>query len=133
MNAVKKNIIIAVVAGVFIFSAFAAEIAPASGPKAPVSEKKVPAVGWNHEKNKPFRLEDTDCKKVEVTGLPQVIKSAVLSKFVAYSIEDAYQGIDGVYRLVLKSATSRRIAYYEEDGNYLKQEAVKGIQLVTLR
>ena len=61
-------------------------------------------------------------KKNEVrTELPQAVKSAVISKYVAYAI-----------KLILKGDRNKLIVYYTADGEYLSQETVKTVQMVAL-
>ena len=121
--------IIAVVAGIFTFSAFIIDIVPSSETRAKMipSRTKVVRVAQERMTSCPARGE-----KVGIDELPQAVKSAVISRFVAFSIEEAFRGKEDTYCLILKNGTSKRKAYYKEDGEYLKQEAVKEVQLVSL-
>lgn len=133
MKNTGKNIVMALLAGIFIFSAFSINIVSLSATELPKYETKTGNTAVKSANIGLRFLGDIEGRVVEIAGIPQKIKSAVISKFVAYSIEDAFLGKDGVYRLVLKNESSRRIAYYAEDGEYLKQETVKeGMRLVSL-
>lgn len=72
-------------------------------------------------------------KKNEVrTELPQAVKSAVISKYVAYAIEQFSFEENSVYKLILKGDRNKLIVYYTADGEYLSQETVKTVQMVAL-
>lgn len=72
-------------------------------------------------------------KKNEVrTELPQAVKSAVISKYVAYAIEQFSFEENSVYKLILKGDRNKLIVYYTADGEYLRQETVKTVQMVAL-
>lgn len=133
MKNAGKNIMVALLAGIFIFSAFSIDIVSLSATEILKHETKTENAAVKSANIGLRFLGDIEGSDVEIAGIPQKIKSAVISKFVAYSLEGAFLGKDGVYRLVLKNGSSRRIAYYAEDGEYLKQETIKeGMRLVSL-
>ncbi len=133
MKNMGKNMMVAFLAGVFIFSAFSINIESLSATEISKHKTKTGNAAVKSANIGLRFLGNIDGRSMEIAGIPQKIKSAVISKFVAYSIEDAFLGEDGIYRLVLKNESSRRIAYYAEDGEYLKQETVKEeMRLVSL-
>lgn len=69
---------------------------------------------------------------VLIENVPQAVKSAVISKYAAYVIHQVYEEENDVYKLVLKNDQLRLIAYYTADGEYLRQEIVKPVQMVKL-
>lgn len=132
MKNIKQNIAVALIAGIFTFSAFAVDIVPSSESRAKMIPPKAKVSAVKQDKVVSYPLKEYFGEEVEIAELPQALKSAVISKFVAFSIEKAFMNEGNTYCLTLKNGTSRRIAYYKEDGEYLKQEAVKEIQLVAL-
>lgn len=123
----KKNIGIAVVLGIFILSVFLTDIVPTSESIAKdlkINERlnNHPEISWMSGKENGIVLSD----------LPQVVKSAVISKYIAYSMETISREQESVFRIVLKNESSRLVVYYTEEGEYLRQEAVKPVQMVAL-
>ena len=106
MKNIKRTLWIAIVVGAFTLSAFAVD-----------SESLLQKV----EKKNEVRTE-----------LPQAVKSAVISKYVAYAIEQFSFEENSVYKLILKGDRNKLIVYYTADGEYLSQETVKTVQMVAL-
>ena len=106
MKNIKRTLWIAIVVGAFTLSAFAVDLVPTS---------------------------ESLLQKVEIrTELPQAVKSAVISKYVAYAIEQFSFEENSVYKLILKGDRNKLIVYYTADGEYLSQETVKTVQMVAL-
>lgn len=70
--------------------------------------------------------------QVQIEELPQVVKSAIATKYAAYAIQEAYKGNDDTYKLILKNADAKLIVYYKAEGAFLKAETVRTEQMVVL-
>ena len=105
MKNIKRTLWIAIVVGAFTLSAFAVDLVPTS---------------------------ESLLQNEVRTELPQAVKSAVISKYVAYAIEQFSFEENSVYKLILKGDRNKLIVYYTADGEYLSQETVKTVQMVAL-
>ena len=110
MKNIKRTLWIAIVVGAFTLSAFAVDLVPTSE----------------------SLLQKVEKKNEVRTELPQAVKSAVISKYVAYAIEQFSFEENSVYKLILKGDRNKLIVYYTADGEYLSQETVKTVQMVAL-
>ena len=129
MKNIKRTLWIAIVVGAFTLSAFAVDLVPTSE----------------------SLLQKVEKKNEVRTELPQAVKSAVISKYVAYAIEQFSFEENSVYKLILKGDQfiaiafqnqfinrilkgdrNKLIVYYTADGEYLSQETVKTVQMVAL-
>ncbi len=122
----KKNIGIAVVLGIFILSVFLTDIVPTS--ESIAKDLKINERLNNHPEISRMSGKENG---IVLSDLPQV-KSAVISKYIAYSMETISREQESVFRIVLKNESSRLVVYYTEEGEYLRQEAVKPVQMVAL-
>lgn len=132
MNNIGKNTLVAVAVGVVIFSAFAFKVVPTSESMSKGLEKKRTIENVIPAGEIRFALGDETYTKVEIDDLPQVVKSAVIIKYVAYSIDEVYRDHDDTYKVVLKNGLGKLITYYDASGEHLKQETVKPVQIVAL-
>ena len=123
----KKNIGIAVVLGIFILSVFLTDIVPTS--ESIAKDLKINERLNNHPEISRMSGKENG---IVLSDLPQVVKSAVISKYIAYSMETISREQESVFRIVLKNESSRLVVYYTEEGDYLRQEAVKPVQMVAL-
>lgn len=128
MNNLGKSLLVAVGIGAIVLSAFVIDIVPTSESMARCLTKK--------ERNTKISSINTgihhqEYAEIELVDLPQVVKSAVISKYIAYSIDEVFQNNED-YKIILKSDRSRLIVYYDGVGEYLKQELVKPVQLVSI-
>ncbi len=123
----KKNIVIAVVLGIFILSVFLTDIVPTS--ESIAKDLKINERLNNHPEISRMSGKENG---IVLSDLPQVVKSAVISKYIAYSMETISREQESVFRIVLKNESSRLVVYYTEEGEYLRQEAVKPVQMVAL-
>lgn len=71
--------------------------------------------------------------KSSSTTLPQSVRYAIAEKYVAHAVKEFSVTQEGNYKVILRNEHSRLIVYYSPDGEYLKQEMVKPIQIVALR
>ena len=110
MKNIKRTLWTASVVGAFTLSAFAVDLVPTSE----------------------SLLQKVEKKNEVRTELPQAVKSAVISKYVAYAIEQFFFEENSVYKLILKGDRNKLIVYYTADGEYLSQETVKTVQMVAL-
>lgn len=113
---------------VVMFSAFTIDIVPTSESLARSICKKQGVTG---DASINMNCQDNRNIKMDVSALPQAIKSAVVPKYVAYAIDEAWAESSDRYKLVLKNGKTKLIVYYSADGEFLGQEAVKVAQLVT--
>lgn len=127
MSNIRKNTWVAVVLGIFTLSVFVIDIVPTS--ESMVKELKIREKAKNQS---PVCGTDKGGNAVALADLPQAVKSAVISKYIAYSMEDISRDQQGIYRIVLKNENARLITYYTAEGEYLRQEAVKPVQMVAL-
>lgn len=74
--------------------------------------------------------DDVTYSKVEVADVPEAVKSAVTAKYADYSIGEAYKGSDNSYKLVIKKEEAKLTVYYNEAGEFQKEEASKEVQTV---
>ena len=80
----------------------------------------------------PFVLGCETYEPVSKEELPQEVRSAIASRYVAYAISSVFRDHEDNYKVILKSQSSKMIAFYSADGEYLKQEIVKPVQIVAL-
>ena len=69
--------------------------------------------------------EEVTYVKVEVAEVPEAVTKAVASKYEGYAIEEAAKGSDNSYKLVIKKEEAKLTVYYNEAGEFLKEEAPK--------
>lgn len=110
-------------------SVFAMDIVPSSKSMAKELEKrqirKTVVAGANY-----FAGENVSCCSIE--DLPQRVKSAVIGKYVAYSIDRIFRESNDVFKIVLKNQYSRLNTYYSGEGEFLKQDVVEPVRMVEL-
>lgn len=63
--------------------------------------------------------------KVEVAEVPETVTEAVAAKYEGYTLEEAAKGSDNSYKLVLKKEDAKLTVYYNEAGEFVKEDAVK--------
>ena len=133
MKNIGKSALIVAVIGAITFSAYTINIVS-------TSESKVK--GLEMKKNQqdtlepagvvPFVLGCETYEPIGVSELPQEIRSEVASRYVAYAVSKAYRDHEDSYKIVLRNKHSKMVAFYSADGEYLKQEIVKPVQVVAL-
>lgn len=110
-------------------SFFAMDIVPSSESMAKGLEKrqirKTVVGGTSY-----FAGENVICCGIE--DLPQRVKSAVIGKYVAYSIDRIFRESNDVFKIVLKNQYSRLITYYSGEGEFLKQDVMEPVRIVEL-
>ncbi len=131
-NIVKGALVIAV-GGAITFSVYTINIVSTSESKIKCLEgKKVQQDTWEASGVVPFVLGCETYEPVSVSELPQEIRSEVASRYVAYAVSKVYRDHENSYKIVLRNKNSKMIAFYNADGEYLKQEIVKPVQVVAL-
>ena len=65
---------------------------------------------------------DVTFEKIETADVPQVVSSAALEKYAGYAIEEAYKGSDNTFKLVLKKDDAKLTVYYNESGEFVKED-----------
>lgn len=81
----------------------------------------------------PFVLGCTTYEPVNVSDLPQEIRSEVSARFAAYAVSGAFKDHEDAYKIVLRNKQSKMYAFYNADGEYLRQETVKPVQVIALK
>ncbi len=132
MRNINRNILITTVVAAVVLVAFAVDIVPSSESLSQKMEKKELVQAVNFLENDALSMKIDNYVKISISELPQTVKSAVISKYVAYSIEQVFQAGNTVFRLVLKDKQKKLVVYYTADGEYLSQEVLENIQLVKL-
>lgn len=76
--------------------------------------------------------EEVTYTKIEVAEVPEKVATAVAAKYEGYAIEEASKGSDNSYKLVIKKDDLTLTVYFNESGEFQKEDAVKaaGIMLV---
>ena len=65
-------------------------------------------------------------------ALPEAVAVAVSEDYEGYVVEQAAKGTDNSYRLLIKNGDRQLMVYYNEDGEFLKEEALDLETLVVL-
>ena len=68
--------------------------------------------------------------KIEVSEIPNVVRTAVAAKFSAYVIDKVFKGDDDCYKLILKRNDKKITVYYNKNGEFQKEETDVSAQLV---
>lgn len=133
MKNTGKSILIGAVAGTILCSAFAFNVVSTSESMARGLEyKEAVKAAQLPEGEVYFALGDDTYTRIEIAALPQALRSAVMTRYVAYSIAEAYKDHDNIYKLVLKNEVGKMITYYNGVGEYLSEETIKPVQMVAL-
>lgn len=77
-----------------------------------------------------FADNEVTYTKIETAELSQEVKAGVEAKFPGYSIEEAYKGSDNGYKLVLKKDEASVTTYFNEKGEFVKEDTGAGVQTV---
>lgn len=63
--------------------------------------------------------------KVEVSEVPEKVATAVAAKYEGYAIDEAAKGSDNSYKLVIKKDDATLTVYFNETGEFLKEDTAK--------
>ncbi len=133
MKNIGKGALVMAVVGAIIFSAYTINIVSTSESKVKcLKVKKIEQDTLEPTGFVPFVLGCETYEPVSVGELPQEIRSEVASRYVAYAVSKVYRDHEDSYKIVLRNKTSKMIAFYSADGEYLRHEIVKPIQVVAL-
>lgn len=69
--------------------------------------------------------EEVTYTKIEVAEVPEKIATAVAAKYEGYAIEEAAKGSDNSFKLVIKKDDAKMTVYFNEAGEFLKEDAAK--------
>ena len=69
---------------------------------------------------------------IDVSEVPEAVAAAVSEDYEGYVVEQAAKGTDNSYRLLIKNGDRQLMVYYNEDGEFLKEEALDLETLVVL-
>ena len=69
--------------------------------------------------------EEVEYNKIDIDQLPADIISAVQQSFKESTIENAFVGTDGSYKLVVKEDKKMSLVYFSKDGKFIKSEPIK--------
>lgn len=61
--------------------------------------------------------------KITTDSLPEVVKTAVATKYAGYTIEEAYKGSEKNYKLIIKKEETKTTVLYSETGEFKKEES----------
>lgn len=67
--------------------------------------------------------EEVAYTKIEVADVPEKVATAVAAKYEGYTIDEASKGSDNSYKLVIKKEDAKLTVYFNEAGEFLKEEA----------
>lgn len=121
MKNIGKGMMTTVIVAILTVGAFVVDIVPTSA--TILKRHAIEAGRWSA-----LRIYT----ETGVNSLPQGIKSAVISKYIAYCIHHVSVDENGVYKITLKNEHSRLRVYYDKDGEFLKQEQLKPVQMIAL-
>ena len=130
---IGRNILWVVLAGAVILLAYMFNVVePADSKSEELATKKEAQVMPEAAGVVPFVLGCETYEPVAKEALPQEVRSAIATRYVAYAISNVFKDHEDNYKVVLKNQNSKMIAFYTADGEYLKQEVVKPVQVVAL-
>lgn len=132
MKNLKKNILVILAIVSFLFLSFAIELVPSSAKVLENGIRKNTEQKGLQPIETYFMQNGNTYGRIAIVDIPQAIRSAVLSKYVAYSIDDVFQDKADSYKLILKNGKNKLVVYYSEDGVFLKHEKVKVAEMVAL-
>ncbi len=133
MKNIGKSALVVAVVGAITFSAYTIDLVSTSESKAKCLEVKKANKDIEEPAGVvPFVLGCETYEPVNVNDLPQEIRSEVAARYVAYAVSKVYRDHEDSYKIVLRNKTSKMIAFYSADGEYLKQEIVKPVQVIAL-
>lgn len=61
--------------------------------------------------------------RVELSAVPQIVKSEVAIKYAAYRIGESYRGSDDTYKLIIENGNSKLILIYHKNGQCVKGDS----------
>ena len=61
--------------------------------------------------------------KIEVAEVPEKVAAAVTAKYEGYTTKEAAKGSDNSYKLIIEKGDSTLTVYFNEAGEFLKEEA----------
>ncbi|RKD87870.1 hypothetical protein [Mangrovibacterium diazotrophicum] len=66
--------------------------------------------------------QDVTYQEIETTALPEAINTALSSKYSGYSLDKAWKGDDGSYKVAISSGDMKYDLFYTEAGELVKVE-----------
>lgn len=69
--------------------------------------------------------EEVTYTQIEVAEVPEKVATAVAAKYEGYAIEEAAKGADNSFKLVIKKDDAKMTVYFNEAGEFLKEDAAK--------
>lgn len=69
--------------------------------------------------------EEVTYTQIEVAEVPEKVATAVAAKYEGYAIEKAAKGSDNSFKLVIKKDDAKMTVYFNEAGEFLKEDAAK--------
>lgn len=69
--------------------------------------------------------EEVTYTQIEVAEVPEKVATAVAAKYEGYAIEEAAKGSDNSFKLVIKKDDAKMTVYFNEAGEFLKEDAAK--------
>ena len=123
----NKGILIGTMMVVFVLTIFAVDVVSPSKSLVKNLEKgkQMPSV-----KVDDLMLGNAYYTRMEIADFPQKVKSAVLTKYVAFSIDEVFCEYEDIYKLILKNGNNKLITFYTSEGEYLSQQMIEPRQVV---
>lgn len=118
-----------------IASAFALLTIPAFAGNTNISPMNAQDTVVEEEKTtEELLLAQTDVvyTDIEVSEIPEAVATAVGKDYEGCAIEKAAKGSDNSYRLQIKNGNKVLCVYYDENGKFLKEEALEPEALMIL-
>lgn len=118
MKILLKNTIIAFIACGFAIPSFAADSGYSALLNTQDTIKDVSVL---------LPADEVTYTKTEVSAVPVAVTHAVAVKYDGYIILEAYKGSDNSYKLILEKADVHLTVYYNEAGEFQKEDYPAGL------
>jgi hypothetical protein len=69
-------------------------------------------------------VEEAQYTEINVADLPEAISKAIAEDYAGYTVDKAFQGNDGTYKIKISSSAEKLVLFYNEEGEFLKVEKV---------
>lgn len=66
--------------------------------------------------------QEVTWEEVETSSLPEAVSKAIAKDYSTFTIEKAWKGSDGTYKVDVKNSDSKFVLFYSEAGELIKTE-----------
>lgn len=127
MKTLLKSAVAVFFASVFTFPSFAAgreETAPVCVRDTVVKKDTV------IKEDAPLLLamDEVTYTRIETSAVPSAVTQGIAAKYEGYTVGEACKGSDNSYKLVIRKADVSLTVYYNEAGEFQKEEASAGAE-----